>query len=123
MFALMHGLNLIYQFWIHTRLVNRLGWLEYIFNTPSQHRVHHGINEPYLDKNYAGVLIVWDRLFGTFVNETERPVYGILTPIEGHDLLWINIHAWVEMFQALSKRDSFIRKVRCIFSSPYLDRS
>jgi alkylglycerol monooxygenase len=120
MFALMHGFNLIYQFWIHTKLINRLGWLEYIFNTPSHHRVHHGINDDYLDKNYAGVFIIWDRLFGSFVPETERPIYGILKPIESHNLLWINTHAWVEMLGEIKKRRSFRRKVSCIFTSPYM---
>ena len=60
------ALNLLYQFWIHTELVGKLGWFEWIFNTPSHHRVHHGMNPQYLDRNYGGILIVWDKLFGTF---------------------------------------------------------
>jgi alkylglycerol monooxygenase len=122
MFALMHGLNLIYQFWIHTKLIKQLGWLELVLNTPSHHRVHHGVNEQYLDKNYAGVLIIWDKLFGSFIPETEEPRYGIIKPIEGHNLLWINTHAWVEMFNAIKDRESLGRKIKCIFSSPYIDR-
>ena len=66
-FVLMHGLNLIYQFWIHTKFIKNLGFLEYFLNTPSHHRVHHGVNNAYLDKNYAGIFIIWDRLFGTFI--------------------------------------------------------
>jgi alkylglycerol monooxygenase len=76
MFAAMGAINTVYQFWIHTELVSKLGPLEWFLNTPSHHRVHHGINPKYLDKNHAGMFIVWDRMFGTFVNEQERPTYG-----------------------------------------------
>ena len=122
MFAVMHGLNLVYQFWIHTRFIDKLpGWVEYIFNTPSHHRVHHGVNNPYLDKNYAGVLITWDRLFGSFVPETEEPQYGIIKPIRSFNPLWINTHAWVEMFETMKSRPSLRGKLRCIFASPNMD--
>ena len=121
MFVLVHGFNLIYQFWIHTRFVGRLGWLEYVLNTPSHHRVHHGVNEPYLDKNYAGVLIIWDRLFGSFVEETEQPRYGIIKPINSYNPLWANIHGWVEMFAELKKRKGFTQKARCILASPNME--
>ncbi len=118
MFALMHGFNLIYQFWIHTRFIKRLGWAELILNTPSHHRVHHGVNEPYLDRNYAGVLIIWDRIFGTFVNETEKPRYGILKPVGSFNPLWINTHGWFELAEGLKLRRSLLSKIACIFSSP-----
>ena len=75
------SLNLLYQFFLHTRLVKTLGVLEWVMNTPSHHRVHHGINEKYLDKNYAGILIIWDRFFGTFKAEEEEPEYGVLKPL------------------------------------------
>jgi len=123
MFALMHGFNLIYQFWIHTRFVKRLGPLEYVFNSPSHHRVHHGVNEPYIDKNYAGALIIWDRMFGTFVEETEEPRFGILKQIRSHNPLWINTHAWFEMFDAMRGRKSLRRKLQCIFASPNIDET
>lgn len=123
MFALMHGLNLIYQFWVHTKFVNRLGFLEYFMNTPSHHRVHHGVNSQYLDKNYAGALIIWDRLFGTFVEETEEPRYGIIHPLNSHNPLWINTHAWVEMWNAMRRRPSALSKLRCIFASPNMDKA
>ena len=123
MFALMHGLNLIYQFWIHTKFIDRLGPLEHVLNTPSHHRVHHGVNKKYLDKNYAGALIIWDRLFGSFVEETEPPRYGIIKPINSHNPLWINAHAWVEMFQAIRSRNTVGRKIRCIFASPNIDNN
>lgn len=122
MFAVMHGFNLIYQFWIHTRFVNRLGPLEYVLNTPSHHRVHHGVNNPYLDRNYAGVLIIWDRLFGSFVEETEEPRYGIIKPIRSFNALWINTHAWHEMWQEMRQRKSVFSKLRCVFASPNMDR-
>jgi alkylglycerol monooxygenase len=121
MFALMHGFNLIYQFWIHTRFIDRLGWLEYILNTPSHHRVHHGVNEQYLDKNYAGVLIVWDRMFGSFIAETEEPRYGIVKPLKSYNPLWINVHGWFEMVEAIRRQNGLKAKLRCIFASPNMD--
>lgn len=121
MFVIMHGFNLIYQFWIHTKLVNRLGPLEWILNTPSHHRVHHGVNDRYLDRNYAGVLIIWDRMFGSFVNEDETPRYGIIKPINSFNPLWVNTHAWFEMFASLGEKKSLWGKLRCIFGSPNMD--
>ena len=121
MFAITHGFNLIYQFWVHTRLVDRLGWFEFVFNTPSHHRVHHGVNGPYLDKNYAGVLIIWDRLFGSFVAETETPRYGIIKPLKSYNPLWINTHGWFEMAEAIRRQSTFAGKLRCIFASPNMD--
>ncbi|MBP9663916.1 MAG: sterol desaturase family protein [Pyrinomonadaceae bacterium] len=121
MFALMHGFNLIYQFWIHTKLIDKLGPLEWFLNTPSHHRVHHGTNGPYLDTNYGGVLIIWDRLFGSFVPETEQPQYGIITPLRSYDPLWINTHGWVEMWRAMQRRHSIRGKLKCIFGSPNMD--
>lgn len=122
MFAVMHGFNLIYQFWIHTKFVKTMGPLEYVLNTPSHHRVHHGVNNPYLDRNYAGVLIIWDRMFGSFVQETEEPQYGIIKPVNSYNPLWINTHAWAEMWQAMRQRPTFLGKLRCVFASPNMDR-
>jgi alkylglycerol monooxygenase len=121
MFAITHGFNLIYQFWIYTRFIKTLGPLEYIFNTPSHHRVHHGVNNPYLDKNYAGVLIIWDRLFGSFVKETEEPRFGIINQLTGYNALWANTHAWFEMYEAVKRQPDFRSKLRCIFGSPNMD--
>lgn len=121
MFALIHGLNLIYQFWIHTKLIDRLGPFEYIFNTPSHHRVHHAVNDEYIDKNYAGVLIIWDRIFGSFVNEKDEPRYGITTPLKTHNPLFANTHAWTEMFQAVRRQKDIISKIKCIFGAPDMD--
>lgn len=121
MFALMHGFNLIYQFWIHTKLIRSLGPLEYVLNTPSHHRVHHGVNDLYLDKNYAGVLIIWDKIFGSFVPETEEPRYGIIKPLKSYNSLWINTHGWVEMYEAIKRQPNFFGKLKCIFASPNMD--
>ena len=89
------GLNLIYQFWIHTEAIGRL-WrpLELVFNTPSHHRVHHGKNGPYLDKNYGGILIIWDRLFRTFEPEVERVVYGLTKDIHTYNPFRIAFHEY-----------------------------
>lgn len=121
-FATMHGFNLIYQFWIHTKVVKKLpAFAEYVLNTPSHHRVHHGVNDEYLDKNYAGIFIVWDRLFGTFVGENETPRYGIIKPIQSYNWLWINSHAWAEMFEEMRKKKTFAAKLRCVFGSPNME--
>lgn len=121
MFALMHGFNLIYQFWLHTKFIKTLGPLEYVFNTPSHHRVHHGVNNPYLDRNYAGVLIIWDKLFGSFVSETEEPRYGIIKPLNSYNPLWVNTHGWVEMFDAMRQQPRLSGKLKCVFASPNMD--
>ncbi len=90
-YALGMGVNLLYQFWIHTELIGRLGPFEWVFNTPSHHRVHHGVNPEYLDKNHGGILIVWDRLFGTFEPEVAPPVYGTTEPLESFDQVHANL--------------------------------
>jgi alkylglycerol monooxygenase len=95
--------NTIGQFWFHTRAIGRLGPLERFLNTPSHHRVHHGRNPKYLDRNYAGVLIVWDRIFGTFQEEEEEPVYGIVKPLESWSVLRANTHYWIDL-AGLSRR-------------------
>ena len=116
-----HGLNLIYQFFIHTRFVPKLGFIEYIFNTPSQHRVHHAVNPQYLDKNYAGIFSIWDRMFGTFIEETETPKYGVIKPINSFNWIWINTHSWVEMWETLKEKKTLLGKLRCVFASPNMD--
>ncbi|WP_298678796.1 sterol desaturase family protein [uncultured Lentibacter sp.] len=96
------GLNLIYQFWIHTETIQRLPrWFEAVMNTPSHHRVHHGRNPRYLDANYAGVFIVWDKLFGTFVPEmdSDKPDYGLVHNIATFNPLRVAFHEWVSLFK------------------------
>jgi len=89
-FAIADALITLYQFWIHTETIDRLGPFEWVFNTPSHHRVHHGINPEYLDKNYAGALIIWDRLFGTFEPERQQAVYGTVKPLASFNPIWAN---------------------------------
>ena len=93
------GVNLVYQFWVHTEHVGRLGFLEYIIITPSNHRVHHAQNEDYLDANYGGVFILWDRIFGTFIDERKdlKPVYGTVKPLKSFNPFWANIEVFYQM--------------------------
>ena len=95
--AILAPLHLFGQFWYHTQHIGKLGWLEYIIVTPSQHRVHHAINPIYIDKNLSAIFCVWDRIFGTFQQELddEPPVYGVLKPVQSWNPLWINFqHLW-----------------------------
>lgn len=87
----------LYQVLLHTEYVGKLGFLEYILCTPSHHRVHHGRNEQYLDKNYGGVTIIWDRLFGTFAEEQEKVDYGLVKQLDSNNIVWINAHEFVKM--------------------------
>jgi len=121
-FVFMHGLNLIYQFWIHTKTIKKMpAWFEYIFNTPSHHRVHHGMNDEYLDKNYAGIFIFFDRMFGSFVEEKAEVRYGIIKPIHSYNWLWINSHAWAETWDAMKTKKTLYGKLRCLFGAPAMD--
>lgn len=94
------AINLAFQFFVHTQAVGKLGWLEKVFNTPSHHRVHHARNPKYIDRNYAGVLIVWDKLFGTYVEEDDAVPceYGIVGQIHSHNPLRLTFHEWIAMF-------------------------
>ena len=100
MLATCVGFNLIYQFWIHTEAIGRLPrWFEAVMNTPSHHRVHHATNPVYLDRNYAGVFIVWDKLFGSFQGEleSERIHYGVVKQLGSFNVLWAAFHEWIGM--------------------------
>ncbi|MDQ3037964.1 MAG: sterol desaturase family protein [Myxococcota bacterium] len=105
MFVAMSTANTLYQFWIHTRLIRRLPRpLELVLNTPSHHRVHHGIDPAYIDKNYGGILIVWDRVFGTFAAEgREEPSYGTVKPLSSWSPIWANFEVWARLWE-VSKR-------------------
>jgi alkylglycerol monooxygenase len=96
-FLTAEALSTLYQFWIHTELVGRLGFVEGVLNTPSHHRVHHGRNAEYLDKNYGAVLIIWDRLFGTYAPEREPPRYGITRPLRSFNALLAQVRPWMEL--------------------------
>ena len=115
------GINLIYQFWIHTELVGKMGFLEYFMNTPSHHRVHHGRNPKYIDKNHAGTFIIWDRLFGTFQEEEEQPVYGITTPLNSWNPVWANFSHYSHIFHDLRQANTLGKKLRVLFYKPGWD--
>lgn len=117
-FALISALNTLYQFWIHTETINKMGWFEYVFNTPSHHRVHHGRNPKYIDKNHAGALIIWDRIFGTFQPEEERPTYGITKPIKSWNPVWANLSHYADMASDLRRIPRVQDKIRFLFKKP-----
>lgn len=117
-FALVSALNTLYQFWIHTETIKRLGWFEYIFNTPSHHRVHHGRDPKYIDKNHAGSLIIWDRMFGTFQAEEEKPTYGITKPINSWNAVWANFSHYSVMADELRTIPRLSDKVKYLFKKP-----
>lgn len=96
MIVFVGGVNLVYQFWIHTEFIGKLGPFEWVMNTPSHHRVHHATNPRYLDANYAGIFIVWDRVFGTFVPETddEKPRYGVIKNLGSFNPFVISFNEW-----------------------------
>lgn len=119
MFVTAYALNLIYQFWIHTREIGTLSApIELVMNTPSHHRVHHGVNPKYQDKNYAGVFIVWDRLFGSFQPEEEEPVYGITKPLGSWSPLWANVHVFVDIAHGVRRATRWTDRLRIVFGHP-----
>ena len=118
MFLTLSSFNTLYQFWIHTRAIGKLGPVEWVFSTPSNHRVHHACNPKYIDKNYGGTLIVWDRLFGSFHEEEEEPVYGITKPLASWNPLWANVHYWVELTGKARQATRFADKLRMFVKPP-----
>ncbi|WP_061249759.1 sterol desaturase family protein [Leptospira alstonii] len=112
-------LNLIYQFWIHTKAIDKLPrWFEAIFNTPSHHRVHHGINPKYIDRNHGGTLIIFDKWFGTFEPESEEPVYGTVKPLQSFNPIWANFHYWWEMIELAWRCPRWSDKFKVFFAVP-----
>ncbi|MBK8257089.1 MAG: sterol desaturase family protein [Polyangiaceae bacterium] len=118
MFVVVYTLDIVYQFWIHTRAVGKLGPLEWIMNTPSHHRVHHGVDPQYIDKNYAGIFIIWDRLFGTFIKEEREPVYGIVGPLASWNPFWANVQPWVKLAQMSGATRRLRDKIWVWFAPP-----
>jgi hypothetical protein len=118
MFLTVSSFNTLYQFWIHTRAIGRLGPLEWVLNTPSNHRVHHGRNPKYIDRNHGGTLIIWDRLFGTYQAEEEEPVYGITTPLRSFNPVWANLHYWVELAQKARRTTRPFDRLRLFVKPP-----
>ncbi len=112
------SISLLYQFWIHTEVIRRLGPYEWVFNAPMHHRVHHAVNPQYLDKNYGGILIVWDRLFGTYEAEDEPCVYGTTTPIASWNTFWANAIVWRTMLDAARQTTRWRDKLGVWLRSP-----
>jgi sterol desaturase/sphingolipid hydroxylase (fatty acid hydroxylase superfamily) len=112
------ALNLIYQFWIHTEAVKSIGWLENVLNTPSHHRVHHGVNRQYLDRNHGSILILWDRLFGTFEREDERVVYGLTTNIDTYNPVTIATHEWRDIARDVAGASSWRERLSFLLRGP-----
>lgn len=120
-----YALSLVYQFFIHTTLVGKLPvWVEAIFNTPSHHRVHHGRNPGYIDRNYGGTLIIWDRLFGTFVDERaqEPPVYGITRPVDSTNLIVLWTHEYVDLFRDMARPGGLWSRLTHLWKPPEWQR-
>lgn len=116
-FVTVASLNLLYQFWVHTRHVPKLGWFEWVLITPSNHRVHHAQNPVYLDRNYGGVFIIWDRLFGTFQEEDPREpvVFGVTTPLASWNPLWANLQFYAQLWNDARRTRRWRDKLRIWF--------
>jgi sterol desaturase/sphingolipid hydroxylase (fatty acid hydroxylase superfamily) len=116
---LMQQVSLIYQFWIHTEAIQKMpAWFEFIFNTPSHHRVHHASNLKYLDRNHAGILIIWDRLFGTFTPEEERPTYGLTKNVDTFNPVRIAFHEWVNLSKDIAQSQSIGNAFKYMINPP-----
>jgi sterol desaturase/sphingolipid hydroxylase (fatty acid hydroxylase superfamily) len=102
----------------HTQVIGKLGPLEWIFNTPSHHRVHHGSNKQYIDKNYGNLLIIWDRLFGTFEPEDEKVKFGLVNNVNTFNPVKVTFMAWMSMINDLKQKNSFIEIIKVIFGPP-----
>ncbi len=116
--ATARGINLIYQFWIHTEAIDRIGRAERAFNSPSHHRVHHGSNRRYLDRNHGGILIVWDRMFGTFEPEDERVVYGLTTNIDSFNPAVIASHEYVDLARDIASSSGWVERLSHVLRGP-----
>jgi sterol desaturase/sphingolipid hydroxylase (fatty acid hydroxylase superfamily) len=112
--------GLLYQFWLHTELIPKLGWFEYVFNTPSHHRVHHAANAEYLDRNYGGILIIFDRMFGTFVSERDDVPcrYGLVTPLLSNNPVVIAFHEWAALARDLWRAKSWRERLMFVVGPP-----
>ena len=119
-FVTVAALNLIYQFWVHTEHIDRMGIWDYILVTPSNHRIHHAQNKEYIDANYGGVFILWDRMFGTFIDERPdlKPIYGTSKPLKSWNPFWANFEVWVEMFKDAWRTEKWSDKAKLWFSTP-----
>ena len=118
MFVLAYSISLVWQFLVHTQFIGKLGFLESFMSTPSHHRVHHGKNERYIDKNYGAFFIVWDKLFGTFEPETEQVAYGITQPLTNENPVWSNVHHHADIISRTWEAQTVKEKVKWVFGRP-----
>ena len=109
-FAVAAVVNLLYQYWIHTEQIGSLGWFDRWFSSPSNHRVHHAVNDRYIDRNYGGISMAWDHLFGSFVDETERCVYGTRAPLDSWDPFWANVEVYADLARKSRNAPSLARQ-------------
>lgn len=115
----MQSVNLLYQFWIHTEAIDKLPrWFESLFNTPSHHRVHHSSEPRYLDRNHAGIFIIWDKIFGTFVPEDKKPTYGLTKNIKTYNPVRIAFHEWTDMFRDVRNAPDMRSAFMYVFGPP-----
>lgn len=114
------SISLIYQYWIHTEFINKMPkWFEVLFNTPSHHRVHHATNPQYLDRNHAGIFIIWDKIFGTFEPEVEKPIYGLITNIDTYNPIKIAFLEWKNMLKDFYQSNTSIKnKLKYLIKPP-----
>jgi sterol desaturase/sphingolipid hydroxylase (fatty acid hydroxylase superfamily) len=118
-FFIAHQIEVLYQFWIHTEYIRKLPKpIEFIFTTPSHHRVHHARNGNYLDRNYGSTLIIWDRIFGTFQAEEEQPEYGITKPVNSYNPVYLNFHEWMDIVRDVRQSRSFREAMTMVFARP-----
>ena len=117
-FLTVSAFNTLYQFWIHTRIIGKLGPLESVLMTPSHHRVHHGRNPKYVDRNHGGNLIIWDKLFGTFQAEEEEPTYGITKPLATWNPIWANLATWSDLLEAARRTRAWRDKLLMFLKPP-----
>ncbi len=120
MILMQMSISLLYQYWIHTELINKMPrWFEFFFNTPSHHRVHHATNSQYLDRNHAGIFIIWDRMFGSFEPEIEKPIYGLTKNIETYNPLRVAFHEWIDMLSDIfTSKTSIFNRLKYLVKPP-----
>lgn len=120
---ILYAVDLGYQFFVHTEAVRKMpAWFEYVFNTPSHHRVHHGRNPQYIDKNYGGVFILFDRWFGTYAEEVEQPEYGIVRQVHSNNILTLNFHEFLDMARDIRQPGPLLLRIKHLWAPPEWER-
>ena len=117
-FVTVAGVNLVYQFWVHTEHIPKLGWYEYVFVSPSNHRIHHAQNKHYVDANYGGVFILWDRIFGTFEPEEESVKYGLVKNVKTFNPIKITFMEWSNILKDIKNSNNIKESLYLFFGPP-----